>query len=92
MRPLFDIAALINCFGRFFTRDCFRCLFNVSEPNGESHDLASSMPAMVEKLRARFDSYAKEYHPPSHPPAMETDEYCAAALHNGGFSAPWRPE
>lgn len=66
------------------------CLFNVSTPNGESHDLAAEMPEMVASMKARFLTYNSSYHPPSQPPAQEVDAYCEAALLNGGYSSPWR--
>jgi hypothetical protein len=66
------------------------CLFNVSIPNGESEDLALSLPRMVASMRKRFLSYNTSYHPSSMRPAEETDSYCQAALRNGGYSSPWR--
>ena len=66
------------------------CLFNVSAPNSESHDLAAEMPAAVASMRARFVAYNASYHPPSTAPAPEVEAYCTAALINGGYSSPWR--
>jgi len=67
------------------------CLFDVANDLGESDDLAASRPEVVEQLRARFHAYDGEYHPQDSGPPDETDEFCEAALRNGGFAQPWKP-
>jgi hypothetical protein len=69
------------------------CLFNVG-PTGvgdktEHVDLASSQPAVLAELLARWEEIsAHEYHPPPNPDPLEV-EYCAGIEANRGFVAPW---
>jgi arylsulfatase I/J len=62
------------------------CLFNVTADMAEHNDLAEEHPAVVERLLKQFHAYDDEYHPPSQGPDPRDEEYCNAALHNGGFA------
>jgi len=62
------------------------CLFNVKEDVAEHHDLSEEHPEIVERLLKRFHAYSTEYHPGSEEPKLRQQEYCHAALHNGGFA------
>merc|ERR1712232_129180 len=68
------------------------CLFNVSGDMAEEHDLAGERPEVVKHLLVRYHAYDKEYHPPSHSPKYEKDQFCEAALNNGGFIKAWRSD
>jgi hypothetical protein len=67
------------------------CLFNIRDDPQEMHDLAASMPAVVEQMMARLVHYAAREVTSPFPGGHDWPGACSALNRTGGMWGPWLP-
>ena len=65
------------------------CLFNIKEDPEERYDLASAMPHMLKKMKAKLVEFNKTHFNPNR--GEKWPSACEAVMRYGGFWGPFLP-